>query len=258
MNGLDHLSYSSISTYLLCPRAWRYKYIDKLPSKPSAALVFGSAIHEAVEDIIHANTLDWPVDIEASWRRAWEQQMSKEPFEPDGECTPESLFNDGHRLLADKSVQQIILDLRAARVEGGEPLIEQRIELRVPGVPLPVIGFIDVILSDGTLADFKTSARAWDSAKAGNEMQPLVYLGAMLQAKRAVSGTFRHIVLVKTKKPQIQCIDTYRSISEVFWLLDTIQHVWAGISAGVFPCNTAGWKCTPQYCDAWQVCRGRL
>ena len=45
----DHLSYSQINMYLNCSLQYRLKYIDKLPPEfNSAALAFGSAIHESV------------------------------------------------------------------------------------------------------------------------------------------------------------------------------------------------------------------
>ena len=255
---LEHLSYSSISAYLLCARAWRYHYIDKIPTKPSAALVFGSAVHGAIESVVHANTVGEPIDVSSVWHAEWEQRMAKEPFESDGDNTPESLFNDGHRLLTDASVQSTLMNLRAKCDDQG-PCIERRIELRVPGVPLPVIGFIDCILSDGTPVDFKTSARAWDSAKAQAETQPLFYLSALNQAGDTTHGyRFCHVVLVKTKKPQVQMLESQHTPNACFWLLDLAQHVWRGIEHGVFPCNSGSWKCGPTYCEYYSLCRGKL
>ena len=57
MNEIDHLSYSSIGSYLTCFRAWKYHYIDKLPEPTTPALIFSSAIHDTVEKLISANTV---------------------------------------------------------------------------------------------------------------------------------------------------------------------------------------------------------
>jgi ATP-dependent helicase/DNAse subunit B len=44
-----HLSYSQVNTYLACPLRYRFHYIDQIePPFVSAALAFGSCIHEAV------------------------------------------------------------------------------------------------------------------------------------------------------------------------------------------------------------------
>ena len=49
------LSYSAISTYQSCPLQYRFRYIDRLPSRPSAALEFGSALHKALHELYDKN-----------------------------------------------------------------------------------------------------------------------------------------------------------------------------------------------------------
>lgn len=44
------LSYSSVSTYLNCPRAYQFSYVDWLPTLPKPALSFGQSIHAALAD----------------------------------------------------------------------------------------------------------------------------------------------------------------------------------------------------------------
>ena len=72
---IDHLSYSQINTYLNCPLKYRFQYVDKVPPAfTSAALVFGSAIHEAAaafyQSCLEGDTLraDQLVDV---YRQAW-------------------------------------------------------------------------------------------------------------------------------------------------------------------------------------------
>lgn len=43
------LSYSAISTYQKCPLAYKFQYIEKVPTKPSHYLSFGSSVHSALE-----------------------------------------------------------------------------------------------------------------------------------------------------------------------------------------------------------------
>ena len=47
-----HRSASQASTYQCCPRKYRYRYLDKLPSKPSEHLAIGSAFDDAMTYII--------------------------------------------------------------------------------------------------------------------------------------------------------------------------------------------------------------
>lgn len=66
---LDHLSYSSISMYLTCARSWRFKYLEQAPTIASPELVFGSAIHSAVENYLgQAITADRAKELASSVR----------------------------------------------------------------------------------------------------------------------------------------------------------------------------------------------
>lgn len=52
----DYLSYSAITTYQSCPLRYYFRYVAGLPERTvSASLVFGGAIHRAVEH--HFNEL---------------------------------------------------------------------------------------------------------------------------------------------------------------------------------------------------------
>jgi len=128
----------------------------------------------------------------------------------------------------------------------------------VPGVPLPVIGYIDLMTADGVPGDFKTSRNRWTQGDAEGEIQPLVYLAALHQAGRPVAGNrFRHYVITKTKKPEVQVIEHRHTMMEIFWLFELIRRVWRGIEAEVFPVNPNAWLCSSRYCAYWTQCRGR-
>ena len=136
-------------------------------------------------------------------------------------------------------------------------MIERKVELRVPGVPVPVIGYIGVILEDGTPADFKTSARSWTQDQANNSLQTLFYLAALNQAGFEVNWRFKHFVFVKTKTPQVQVLEHSHKPGELFFLFETIKRVWEGISKEYFPLNPTTWRCSEKYCDFYANCRGR-
>ncbi len=254
--NLNHLSYSSINSYLTCPRSWKFKYVDQVPSKTTSSLAFGSAVHTAIEAVIRTRTLGAPVDILTEWSAAWNRQLEREPFVPDDGDTPESLHNDGVRLLTNERVSEAILGLRAT-IWNGEPVIEHRVELRVPGVPIPVIGYIDAIDENGTPMDFKTSSKSWSGDKASLEVQPLFYLAALNQAGIHHQYRFRHVILVKTKTPAVQVFGTQFLPGQLFWLMQMIVHVWRAIDGGHFPTNPTSWRCTPTWCEYWALCRGR-
>lgn len=251
MSNLEHLSYSSISMFLACSESWRRKYVAKEPTYATPALVFGTAFHGTIEQTLStgqpAETL-WP----EQWRRASnDESRSKIMW---GVETPEQHYNEGVRMLSNQTIQDGIESIRR-QYAGGQ--IERKVELRVPGVPIPVIGYIDVLLSNGMPADFKTSSKSWSEERAQNEQQSLFYLGALNQAgEKTPHWGFKHFIFVKTKKPQFQELEHYHSPAEVMKLFMSIRQVWQAIEAGSFVKNTTSWKCSPKFCDFYSKCMG--
>ena len=47
----DRVSYSQINTYEDCPKKYKYAYVYKIPTKPHAALSFGTSVHNTLKDL---------------------------------------------------------------------------------------------------------------------------------------------------------------------------------------------------------------
>ncbi len=262
MPDLQHLSYSAIQLYLTCPENWRRKYLLKQAQPSSPALIFGSAFHGTVEATIMGKVVEPNPEHRPAlahvWPGVWASKMEAEGDRVEwGADTPEQHCNEGLRLVSDPAVQAMIDGIMPMEDAGGV-FIERKVELRVPGVPIPIVGYIDIMTADGVPGDFKTSKSAWSQADAEGEIQPLFYLAALNQAGISVPGNkFRHYVVTKTKKPQAQVLEHSHTWTEVMWLFGLIQQVWRAIEAEVFPTNPNAWLCGPKYCSYWQDCRGK-
>ena len=249
---IDHLSYSSISTYLLCPRSWRYHYLEKVETPVSPALVFGSAFHDALEGYVR----DKETPLAHHWCGAWKAQTEGRDVSWDKEPTD---YEDLGTAMFSKPDTVQLIDAIQPLMAGDYPMIEERVELNIPGVPVPVIGYIDVIEADGIPADFKTSARSWSQSRADDELQPTFYLAALNQLGFEMNPDlkFRYYVFVKNlKKPVVQLWETRRTAGELFWLFGLVKEVWQGIERHIFPPNPTTWKCSPKWCEYWDRCRG--
>ncbi|MEL7626959.1 MAG: PD-(D/E)XK nuclease family protein [Anaerolineaceae bacterium] len=263
MTDLQHLSYSSISMFLDCPEAWQRKYIAKEQTMSSPALAFGSAFHNSVERFVanKATKTNEDESLLGMWGAEWKAASSDDKNIFWDLDTPEEHYNEGVRLLSDsvilKGIEQIDPMLYESKEGIVSPMIEQRVELRVPGVPIPIIGFIDVILDDGTPADLKTSRAKWSETKASDSLQSLFYLAALNQAGFEINWKFTHFIFVKTKTPAFQVIEHSHKPSELFFLFELIARVWDGIEKEVFTINPTSWRCNVKYCDFWGNCRGK-
>ncbi len=161
------------------------------------------------------------------------------------------MYNDGVVLLSNPDVQKYLAGLRVK-----DDCLEKFVQFQAPGVPVPVVGYIDMIGDDGVPIDFKTSSKAWGKDKAQGELQPLFYLTALDQLGVTEHGyRFKHVVFVRTKRPYVQELHSQFRKLDSLWLLSFIQQVWRGIEAEVFPPNPTTWKCSPNFCNYWEMCR---
>lgn len=258
MSEITHLSYSSVSRYLMCARSWRYHYQERLERPTAAALAFGSAFHETVESYLGTRALGGELKdggLTNLWLDTWRAQIEQEGEIDWGGDSQEALSNTGLRILGN-SVIKTELDGIKVKLDDGEPVIEKKVELNIPGVPIPVIGYIDLIAEDGVPGDIKTSGRSWSTSKAYAEAQPLFYLAALQQEGYSTGVKFRHYIFTKTKEPRLDVFETERTLGEIFWALEMVKDVWRGIEAQIFPPNPTSWKCQPRYCEFFDVCRG--
>lgn len=262
---LEHLSKSSIELYMDCGRAWAAHYRDGLRGPTSPALLIGSVFDKTLELYFRAKAIGQaPADLLALYSQCWLEETTGDRaslISWSGEL-PQQVENVGARLVGSKLTAELLSRLDVLITETG-PALQQRIELRVPGVPIPAIGFLDIVTADGVPGDFKTAGRAWGEGKARHELQPRLYLAALLQAgyvppKGPGGGyLFRHWIWTKTKEPRIQEIETEFSASEVFVAMDLVAEAWNGISKGVFMPNSGSWRCSGEYCQVWAQCMGR-
>jgi putative RecB family exonuclease len=265
----EHLSPSAISLYLACARAYRYRYVDKLRTPTAANLLFGSAYHTLVESYIGARAAGMPTKpLPELWHETWAAQCEREHEIAWGDSSSDEMIEQGEHMLTSpievttagptRKFQTVaaFLDTIVPWTFDGRHAIELKVQLNVPGVPVPTIGYIDCITSDGMPCDFKTAARVWPADKADNELQPGIYLAALAQAGTLLSDTFRYCIFTKAKAPKVQVITTKRTPTDTMWLYGLIQDVWRSIVAGAFPPNGSGsWKCTPEYCEHYAHCR---
>jgi DNA helicase-2/ATP-dependent DNA helicase PcrA len=91
LQPINFLSYSQIDTYKTCPLKYRYRYIQRIPTPPAAAAVFGNTIHETLRDFYQKalegkkpTKKDLLAILEKNWNdegyssKAHEQRMRKE------------------------------------------------------------------------------------------------------------------------------------------------------------------------------------
>lgn len=170
---ITHFSASSLRMLKVCPEQYRQRYILGRKERPGEALVMGSAVHDATafnfiqkidshEDRPAVEVVDYFND--QAWPTAVERDGGEHEIRWDG--TPDDVRSDGARVT--KAYHLAV----SPRVQ---PLrVEQRIDFVVPEVPVPFIGYIDVVEADHQ-NDLKTGKQVTRKPDANWRFQGTIY-----------------------------------------------------------------------------------
>lgn len=247
---VDHLSVSQVTTYLGCPRKYRFRYFDKRePELRSANLGFGSAVHSAIEwwqsERIAGRGPD-PDRALRMFRADWNAQLA-DPILDLEEKTPEEFTVLGEALVR--------LFIARFTTEPPPIAVEQRFEVDIRDrhtgepFPVPLVGFLDGV-GDGVIWELKTAARK--TPVADYAMQLAAYSYAVRETT-GVRPVVRVIELIKTKVPKIEVEEVIVSDREEAWFVEVAGEVLQAIATGAFP-PSPSWMC--QRCEHRKACRG--
>lgn len=234
-----HLSHSRVNRYLLCPEQYRLYYLEHLrPKVPSAALVFGQIVHQALAQLI-GKKAD-PVKV---FRDSW-GVLKNIPLDFNQRESWEKLNASGQALLAKFASEELS---KLGHVES----VERPFTLSIAGLDLPFVGIVDLVAEvDGrrTVADWKTAGSAFDEHEAAMSDQLTAYKLAEPRTEQLAL-----CVLVKTKEPQILWHLTDRTGDHLTEYLSKVGYVAREISAHRFYKRPGMW-CA--WCDFLPVCLG--
>lgn len=249
MTNIQHLSASSINKYLMCPRSWKFHYLDNISAPTNTNLLFGSAFH----DVVEAYILNKELSLQDLWEKQWRQTVENcHDILWDTKSYTE-LEQQGYRMLQSYQIQHLLDNLKP-QVVNEQPMIEKYLKAEVDSIPL--VGYIDFIQADNRVADFKTAARAWRQGDAANKLQPPLYIYLLEANDYQVSREFLFHVFTKNNGNAITCQHTVTD-RQIAFTLDTVRSVWGGIQAGVFsPASSYGWWCSEKSCEYWNRCKG--
>ena len=241
-----HLSASSIGEYVECSLAFKFGRIDKLPMEfKSDALEFGTCIHRVLEKYYQERMIGEKLllkDIHQLFESTWKAIA---------EGRDDIRYSPGHDF---KSLLMMGTDLLTTwysklpddgfRILG----IEEAFSFTIPGIPIPIIGAMDLMEEDdaGTIiiTDFKTSGKAYSRSEVDQNQQLTVYqIAAKKNGYVDREILLRFDTLIKTQKPKFEQYWTTRSELDERRLIKKAAQVWDGISKGVFVPNDTSWKC---------------
>lgn len=194
MYEIDHLSFSSIKTFLDCALKWKYTYIDKYPVEPTPPILIGKIIHEAV-----AEHFKNQIPIKSALENVFTRNFITNR---DVIVTSELIVNNENFLSYISKINPVF--------------VEKEFQFYINGIK--IIGFIDCILDDGTVIDFKITNK-FD--KTFYWLQPIIYLRGCYENNVNFNGLFSFVAIPKNMKGKV---DVWSIKLEEKDYIDTLNH----------------------------------
>ena len=262
LTGRDYVSYSSISSYMACPLRYWFNYVaGLLPEFVSSSLVFGGAIHAAIESHMQSviegqepPEIDELVDV---YERAVKSDSDAPIRFGKGE-TVDSLRDLAVRMLSAFQASEVSkLDTRIVAIEE---------TFRGPVIPdcPDLLGRVDLITVDDAavrIRDFKTSRSTWNADKVRQAAPQQLLYTELVQPLADAFGDrpirVEWVVLTKTKQPKVERHELTPNPAQVNRTKAIVRRVWQAIAAGHFFPSPSAMNCSScsyrTACDQWEA-----
>lgn len=247
----EHFSVSQLTTYLQCPRKYRFRYVDHIAAeRRSPNLLLGQAVHSAVEWWFRERMEGREPQIEAVlriFRADWTAAIT-DPTPIDWEEYTE----DGIRQTGESLVRLFVERFAAEAVPDQ---VEHRFEVALvdpsTGGPLdvPLVGYLDFSRGD-VLYEIKTCARR--TAPSNWALQLAAYSYAVRETLGR-SPKVQLVELIKTKDPKIEVVTAPILPEDEVFFLDVATSSLRSIESDAFH-PSPGWYCPS--CEFRRTCRG--
>lgn len=265
-NGL--FSHSQYNSWLICGRAYEYKYVTKYATPEYVATSCGSAVHSGIEHTLVNKMAGKIVPIEEGLELVAKIIDEKAKLivdwgvGGDDEMTAEKLKAKALRLYrtfyvnALNKINPVAIEKGFAKRLGDVPvigyidLVDEQPALIVPGMSPEEAATAPV---KRVTVDFKTARAKWSKAQLDTNTQLTMYA--------FVEGTphVRVDQLVDLKSgPVYHRGESQRNAIDAEVFVDHLNQVADFVRKGIFPMTDIGsWACNVDHCSFWKLCRGK-
>ncbi|MBQ4133043.1 MAG: PD-(D/E)XK nuclease family protein [Desulfovibrionaceae bacterium] len=250
---IDHISPSMLGLFCRCQEAFYRRYINDEKMPPGISACIGTAMHKGAE-VNHLQKIesgsDLPLsDIQDAARDGYENAIADGVFIPAGE---ESGAAKNLAAGADTAVALAAAYAKSIAPHIPPVAVEEKLQAEVPGLPVPLLGIIDVLCSDNSCPDLKSSVRKWPAGKVESSLQPQIY-HHLLAENRGINASMSFEVI--THKGEHQSIPVKVQAEDILPVITRAQGLLQAVKSGVFlPAEPGHWMCGPKWCGYFWSC----
>lgn len=256
-------SNSQYNSWLICGKAYEFKYVQQISTPDYAATSRGNAVHSGVEHMLRAKMAGKPAPVEQGLEVVSRTFDEKAKGVLDwGDAEPGKVKDLAIRLFKTYTtyglpkINPVGIEEGFAKKLGDVPmigwidLIDEQPALRVAGMSAE-----DAALAPKRLvtADLKTSKAKWSDKEVALDPQLTIY--------SHVKGTpdVRIDQLIDHKKaPTFLQAESTRTPRDAEIVVDHLNEVAEFVRKGVFPkTEIDNWACNKDHCSFYHLCRGK-
>lgn len=249
--ALEYLSASRVNCWRQCRRKFYFRYVKKLPSKPTAALHLGKVLHATLQAWNHARWSRKPltrIQLEEACSRLWQKEQQLHPVQW------KSADEEGSQKEKAISCLRAYLDSQVIPEDEAILAVEVRLEATFDGLP-PLVGIVDLVREGGVIVDFKTTAKTPDLevTEFTHDLQLTTYAVLFRETTgfREQGVQLHHIVKTKTPKVVVQDIEDIDD-AKVAGFKEVLHHFVRSV-------EKEDWSASPNFmcggCDYFQQCK---
>jgi len=245
---MTRLSFTKLSRYETCPLSYKLHYLDRLTSEPGVPLLFGSAVHAVLENLVREHMHEERVgplpEVRAAelWQEAWAKSG----------MSGIDVFREGldivHRFVREQGV-----------LEHHDVLaVEKEFRLRIGG--FEVIGYLDRVdrVDDETVEviDYKTNRQLFTREETDASLQMSLYhlaaqeLWSWAKKVRLTFWMLRHGLRQTTERTDENIEGTQRYVDTLGATITKAHEFPAKLNSNCIYCDHR--KHCPAYADALQ------
>ena len=224
-----YLSHSQIRLYGECPQKYYFSYIAAIPTRINEKLFLGEIFHATLEDYF-TKKINGSCPDEAATVAAFLEAFAASAPERD------IIWKIPRRETRARGVAFVKYFLAHIAPTMNPLMVEKELSAEIPEIGVTLKGIIDLVETDFSIIDFKTTTSKWSASKAGNSLQMIIYKYLFDRNFGNVHGSLRYEILYAKTAANVrrQSLKVIPGPDANAQMLILITHVAENISNGVF------------------------
>ena len=245
-----YISYSQIRLYQTCPKKYYYIYVKKVPVPVNDKVYLGIVIHSVIETYFKEKINGVELSSEALVEKYGETfaNLQKEQT---------VAWDDPREETFKRGTAFVKYFIRHVAPSVKPLMVEKELTAELPGLDVTLKGVIDLVETDFSITDFKTTTARWSKSKIKNHyLQIVIYRYLFEKTFGDVISRLKFKIIYSKKPPTVNHQEIEVKPKDVDFdytkMLDVIKYVVDNIRQEIFYKNESY---TCGFCEFKDICR---